>query len=114
VGGQPLLQLSHGEGFLAVLLAMTSEPGLYILDEPESALSFESCLALLQIMSDMRATGSQILLATHSPILAALPGAQILQLDAEGIAEVTFDDSELVKAWRAFLDAPGRYLRHLG
>jgi hypothetical protein len=55
-----------------------------------------------------------ILLATHSPILAALPGAQILQLDAEGIAEVTFDDSELVRAWRAFLDAPGRYLGHLG
>jgi len=113
VGGQSLLHLSHGEGFLTLLQAMTSEPGLYILDEPESALSFESCLALLQIMSDMLAAGSQILLATHSPILAALPGARILQLDAEGMAEVTFDDSELVRAWRAFLDAPGRYLRHL-
>ena len=54
----------------------------------------------------MRATGSQILLATQ-----ALPGAQILQLDAEGIAEVTFDDSELVKAWRAFLDAPDGWHR---
>jgi predicted ATPase len=114
VGGQSMLHLSHGEGFLTVLQAMTNEPGLCILDEPESALSFESCLALLQIMSDMLAAGSQILLATHSPILGALPGAQILQLDAACMAEVTFDDSELVRAWRAFLDAPDRYLRHLG
>ncbi len=113
VGDRPLLELSHGEGFLAVLGGMTSEPGLYVLDEPESALSFESSLALVQILSDMRAAGSQIVLATHSPILAAFPGARLLHVDVAGITEVTYDDSELVRTWRSFLDAPGRYLRHL-
>jgi len=113
VGDVPLLELSHGEGFLAVLQAMTGETGLYVLDEPESALSFESSLALLQIMSDMRAAGSQIVLATHSPVLAALPGARIQQVDADGISDVDFDDADLVRTWRAFLDAPQRYLRHL-
>ena len=96
-----------------MLGGMTSEPGLYVLDEPESALSFESSLALVQILSDMRAAGSQIVLATHSPILAAFPGARLLHVDVAGITEVTYDDSELVRTWRSFLDAPGRYLRHL-
>jgi predicted ATPase len=109
----PLLQLSHGEGFLEVLAGMTHEPGLYILDEPESALSFDSCLVLLQILADMRAAGSQIVLATHSPVLASLPGATLLQLDADGITPVAYDDSDLVVSWRSFLQAPGRYLRHL-
>jgi predicted ATPase len=92
---------------------MSDEPGLYVLDEPESALSFDSSLALLQIMVDMRAAGSQILLATHSPVLAAVPGARILHLDDAGISEVAYDDAEVVTAWRSFLDAPDRYLRHL-
>ena len=113
VGDTPLLELSHGEGFLAILQGMTQEPGFYVLDEPESALSFESSLALLQIMSDMRAAGSQIVLATHSPVLAALPGARIVQLDLEGISQVSYDESGLVQSWRSFLGAPERYLRHL-
>lgn len=113
VGQTPLLELSHGEGFLAVLRGMSDEPGLYVLDEPESALSFDSSLALLQIMVDMRSAGSQILLATHSPVLAAVPGARLLQLDDTGITETAYDDADLVTAWRGFLDAPDRYLRHL-
>ncbi|HET7901641.1 MAG TPA: AAA family ATPase [Candidatus Nanopelagicales bacterium] len=113
VGPTPLLELSHGEGFLAVLRGMSDEPGLYVLDEPESALSFDSSLALLQIMVDMRSAGSQIVLATHSPVLAAVPGARLLQLDESGIEDVAYDDADLVTSWRAFLAAPDRYLRHL-
>lgn len=113
VGQTPILEQSHGEGFLAVLRGMTEEPGLYILDEPESALSFDSSLALVQIMVDMRSSGSQVLLATHSPVLAAVPGARLLQLDDTGITEVAYDDADLVTAWRSFLEAPDRYLRHL-
>lgn len=113
VGTTPLLNLSHGEGFLAVLRGMIDEPGLYVLDEPESALSFDSSLALIQIMVDMRAAGSQVLLATHSPILAAAPGARLLQLDDAGITEVPYDEADLVTSWRGFLQAPQRYLRHL-
>lgn len=110
---EPLLSRSHGEGFLKVLTGMAVEPGLYIMDEPESALSFDSCLMLLQIMADMRSTGSQIVLATHSPILAAMPHATVLQLDADGINPVSYEHSDLVTSWRSFLQTPDRYLRHL-
>jgi predicted ATPase len=109
----PILARSHGEAFLEVLAAMTAEPGLYVLDEPESALSFDSSLMLLMLMSDMRAAGSQIVLATHSPILAALPDARILQFDEQGITPVAYDDTDLVGAWRSFLNSPHGYLRHL-
>ncbi len=109
----PLLTRSHGEGFLQVLAGMVAEPGLYILDEPESALSFDSCLMLLTIMNDMLAAGSQILLATHSPILAALSGAHLYQLDEHGITPVAYDSSDLVTSWRHFLNNPDSYLRHL-
>src|SRR3954469_25482919 len=110
----PLLEQSHGEGFLQVLGGMTAEPGLYVLDEPEAALSFQGCLALLSIMIEMLEAGSQLILATHSPLLAALPGADLLQLTADGINPVTtYDDTDLVSSWRAFLRAPEAYLRHL-
>jgi predicted ATPase len=92
---------------------MTAEPGFYILDEPESALSFESSLALLQILGDLVAGGSQVLLATHSAVLAAMPRAQLLQLGENGIEQVAYDDTDLVQGWRAFLTDPGRFLRHL-
>jgi predicted ATPase len=109
----PVLERSHGEGFLQVLAGMVAEPGFYVLDEPESALSFDSSLVLLTLMSDMRAAGSQVLLATHSPILAAVPDATILQLDDTGISPVAYDDTDLVQSWRSFLDRPNAYLRHL-
>ncbi|HEV7188455.1 MAG TPA: AAA family ATPase [Blastococcus sp.] len=109
----PLLTRSHGEGFLQVLAGMVAEPGFYVLDEPESALSFDSCLVLLTIMSDMLAAGSQILLATHSPLLAGLPGAHLLQVDERGITPVAYDDCDLVTSWRRFLTGPETYLRHL-
>lgn len=111
--GRPILSQSHGEGFLEILRGMTAEAGCYVLDEPESALSFDSCLALLAIMAEMRAAGSQILLATHSPLLASLPGARLLELSEGGLREVDYDNSSLVQSWRAFLEAPGRFHRHL-
>ena len=92
----PVLHRSHGEGFLTGLAAMTAEPGLYVLDEPEAALSFDSCLILLTLMGDMVRAGSQILLATHSPILAALPGATLLQLGPDGITPIDYDICDLV------------------
>jgi len=113
LGDTPLLRQSHGEGFLSVLTAMTHEVGLYVLDEPESALSFTSSLALLHILDALREAGSQVVLATHSPILAALPGARLLEVGEHGIRPIAYDDSGLVQGWRAFLEDPGIYLRHL-
>lgn len=108
-----LLERSHGEGFLEVLAAMSDEAGLYVLDEPESALSFDSSLALLALLSDMRENGSQIVVATHSPILAALPDARLLQLDDTGITPIAYQDTDLVMSWRSFLLDPAAYVRHL-
>ena len=104
---------SHGESFLDVLRRHFNEVGVYFMDEPEAALSFRSCLALLRLLHVMAEEGSQVVVATHSPILAAVPGATILQLGDDGIALADWEDLGLVADWRLFLDAPPRYLRHL-
>ena len=105
---------SHGESFLDVLRARFEDVGVYFLDEPEAALSFQSSLALLSLLDTMRQEGSQVIVSTHSPILASLPGATILELGDHGIRVVQqAADLALVQHWRSFLDSPERYLRHL-
>lgn len=106
-------EMSHGESFLALLDSRFDSKGFYCLDEPEAALSFSSTLALMSVLDRLTREGSQILCATHSPVLAALPGAKILEVGEWGIRESTWEDLELVKHWHAYLDAPQRYLRHL-
>ena len=113
-GGEMLQQKSHGESFLAVLRHRFNEQGVYFLDEPEAALSFQSCLSLLSLLDTMRSEGSQILVATHSPLLVCLPGATLLELDEGGVQTVPRpDDLKLVQHWRSFLGEPARYFRHL-
>jgi predicted ATPase len=111
--GAGLHTRSHGEGFLAFLESRRTERGLYLLDEPEAALSFRSCLALLVLLADAVEAGSQVVMATHSPLLAAAPGARVLELGEEGITARDWDELELVQDWRDFLTAPQRWLRHL-
>ena len=111
--GRALNARSHGEGFLAFLESRRTERGLYLLDEPEAALSFRSCLALLVLLGDAVAAGSQVVLATHSPLLAALPGARVLELGEDGAVPREWDELDLVRDWRDFLAAPDRWLRHL-
>ena len=85
-----------------------------MLDEPESALSFSGCLSLLAILKDrLDEGGSQVILSTHSPLLAALPGATIYEVGEWGLRETAWEDLALVRSWRSFLDAPERFLRHL-
>jgi predicted ATPase len=103
--------MSHGEGFLEVLRSRFDSPGLYCLDEPESALSFSSSLALVGVLNDLANGGAQVLCATHFPVIAALPGATILEIGDWNIRETTW--AELVQNWRAYLTAPQRYLRHV-
>ncbi len=112
--GPPLHEMSHGESFLEVLARNFARPGFYVLDEPEAALSFTSCLALVDTLGALRAAGAQVLCATHSPLLTALPGATILELDEHGFAPTVWDDLAVVGHWRSYLDDPRRYLRHLG
>jgi predicted ATPase len=113
VFGGALNAQSHGESFLAFLSSRDTERGLFILDEPEAALSFSSCLQLMVLMDSLVADGSQFLLATHSPVLAAFPGATILELGEHGRHVSTWEDLPMVGHWRRFLAAPDAYLRHL-
>jgi predicted ATPase len=113
-GGETLNARSHGESFLTVLRYRFEEVGVYFLDEPESALSFHSCLGLVSLLDTMRREGSQIIVATHSPLLASLPGATLLELGEHGIRHASsFEDLLLVQNWRLFLGDPQRFLRHL-
>ncbi len=107
--------LSHGESFLAMLgTDRFCGKGLFVLDEPEAGLSFTSQLALLGELHALTSQpGRQVLLATHSLVLAALPGATILELDDAGIRETRWEDLDVVQHYRRFLDAPERYLRHV-
>jgi predicted ATPase len=111
--GVPLNARSHGEGFLAFLESRTLERGLWILDEPESALSFRSSLRLLALLHGMAAAGSQVLMATHSPVLASLPGATVYELDGAGFTARPWAELDLVQDWAAFFDDPARLLRYL-
>ena len=104
---------SHGESFLAYLESRLTERGLFVLDEPEAALSFTSCLRLLAIIGAVVEGGSQVLLATHSPVLAAFPRATILEFGEHGLRRAEWGELELVDHWRAFLERPELYLRHL-
>jgi predicted ATPase len=112
-GDEKMQERSHGESFLAVLRHRFNERGVYFLDEPESALSFQSSLALLVVLDALRQEGSQAIVATHSPLLAALPGATTFELGEWGIRQVDWADLDLVQSWRDFLNAPARWLRHL-
>jgi len=111
--GGDLDERSHGESFLDFFRARLRGPGLYLLDEPEAALSPLRQLALIALVQGAVAQGAQFIIATHAPMLMALPGAQILEFGAEGIAQVPFDEVEAVRTLRAFLADPDTFLRHL-
>jgi predicted ATPase len=106
-------ELSHGEGFLAVLRSRVNEPGFYLMDEPDAPLSFTACLSLVSLLHDLAVTGSQAIVATHSPMVAAVPGATILELGEWGIRPSGWADLDLVMSWRQFLTDPDSYFRYL-
>ncbi|OLL76777.1 SMC protein-like protein [Pseudonocardia sp. Ae168_Ps1] len=121
-GGPPLLpayggsghERSHGESFVALLNHRFGPRGLYLLDEPEAALSLTGALAVLRRMTDLTGQGSQFVVATHSPVLLALPGATILEIGDDGaIRKVGYDDAAPVVLTRGFLADPDAFLRHL-
>ncbi len=106
-------ELSHGESFLAVLESRFTGRGFFCLDEPEAALSFSSTLGLIAALHRVVDRRGQVLCATHSPVLAAMPGARILEAGPWGLREVAWEDLDLVDHWRRYLAEPYAYLRHL-
>jgi len=102
---------SHGEAFLSLFAQRLVPAGLFLLDEPEAALSPQSQLGFLAMIRDAVGSGSQFVIATHSPILMAIPGARILSFDDPPVRPVTYEDLDSVALVRDFLVAPERYLR---
>jgi predicted ATPase len=114
IGAGAFHEMSHGESFIELVLQKFRGRGLWVLDEPESALSFSGCLALIGVLKTLVAEGgSQVLLSTHSPLLAALPGATIYEVGDWGLRKSEWQDLDLVRGWRSFLDSPDRFLRLL-
>lgn len=113
-GGRSLHERSHGESFLALVNERFGADGLYLLDEPEAALSPQRQLALLAAFDRLvQKDRSQLIVATHSPILLAYPGARIYSLDERGIAEIEYEKTEHYALTRDFLLNRERYLRRL-
>ena len=104
---------SHGESFLKLFQARFVPGGLYLLDEPEAPLSPMRQLSLLSMLKEMVNLDSQFIIATHSPILMAFPGASILNFDSYPIKEIAYDELEHVSLTKAFLNNPELFLRHL-
>ncbi len=111
--GEGLDVRSHGESFLALFQARFVPQGLYLLDEPEAPLSPLRQLALLSAIKEMVAQDGQFIIATHSPILMAYPGATLLSFDQTPIRPVAYADLEHVNLTRDFLNNPEAFLRHL-
>lgn len=105
-GGVSLHEQSHGESFLSLVLHRFRGRGLYILDEPEAALSPSRQLALLRRMHELVQQESQFIIATHSPILMAYPGARLYWLSADGVREVSYQETEHYQVTRRFLSDP--------
>ena len=104
---------SHGESFLHLFQSRLVPKGLFLLDEPEAALSPQSQLAFLAMLKASIDEGSQFIVATHSPILMATPGATVLSFDRNPVAPVPYEELEAVTLLRDFLASPEAFLRHL-
>ena len=105
-GGVSLHKQSHGESFLALAENRFGGRGLYILDEPEAALSPRGIIRLMQRMDELLALDSQFIISTHSPMLLAFPGAEVYQIRAEGIESVRFQDTDHYRTSVRFLQNP--------
>lgn len=112
-GGRSLHEQSHGESFLALMMNRFSGNGLYLLDEPEAALSPQRQLAVLSRIHDLVRSNSQFIIATHSPILMAYPDAWIYACSATGLSRIDYFETEHYQVTHDFLSNPERMLRIL-
>jgi predicted ATPase len=112
-GGRSLHEQSHGESFLAVMINRFGPDGLYLLDEPEAALSTQNCLTALRRIHELVRDRSQLIIATHSPIILAYPEATIYHCNERGLEPVEYEDAEPVRLTRSFLEARERFVHEL-
>ncbi|MCM3225987.1 AAA family ATPase [Terribacillus saccharophilus] len=113
-GGRSLHHQSHGEAFLSLFQNRFGGKAIYLLDEPEAALSPQRQLTFLRIIHDLEKTGDvQFIIATHSPILLGYPGADILHFSEDGIKSIDYEETEHYQITRGFLENREGYLKHL-
>ena len=113
-GGKSLHKQSHGESFLSIFSNRFGKKGIYLLDEPEAALSPARQLSLLRIIWELELEGeSQFIIATHSPILLAYPGAQILDFDTSPVSQISYEDTSHYQITKGFLENRHLYLQKL-
>lgn len=112
-GGKSLHEQSHGEAFFAAFMERFSGKGLYILDEPEAALSPIRQLSMLARIDELVEEGSQFIISTHAPLLMAYPDAKILQLDLAGVEEIRLEETQHYSIMKQFFEDRGRLLHHL-
>ena len=113
-GGSSLHEQSHGEAFLSLFVNRFGQKGIYLLDEPEAALSPERQLAFLRVIKDLEQEGkSQFIIASHSPIILGYPGARILSFDTSPISEIKYEDTAHYTVTKGFLNNRDLYLREL-
>ena len=112
-GGKSLHEQSHGESFLSLVEHRFGGHGLYILDEPEAALSPMKLMTLMCLMRELVVDKSQFIISTHSPILMTFPGAEIYELTEDAIRSVRYQDTEHFQVTKQFLNAPEQMIRYL-
>jgi predicted ATPase len=111
-GGRPLHEMSHGEAFMALVRHRFGRNGLYILDEPEAALSIGRQIELVrELHAHVTQKGSQLIVATHSPVLLALPGSLIYRLGEDGISAVSYEETDAYRLTWNFLRDPNGVMR---
>lgn len=112
--GENLLELSHGEAYLKIIQTKISDNGIYLLDEPEAALSPQKQLSLISfILEALKSKNSQFIVATHSPIIMGVPGALLYEISEDEIRQTAYEDTEHYRITHSFLNNPAAYLRHL-
>lgn len=112
-GGISLHEQSHGESFWSLFMNRFNGNGIYILDEPEAALSATKQIAMLSKINSLVDRNAQLIITTHSPILLAYPNATIYEICEEKITKVKYEESEVYRVYKSFLDNPQRILNNL-
>jgi predicted ATPase len=112
--GENMQAFSHGEAYLKILETRILNKGIYLLDEPEAALSPLKQLSLIAfILEVLKSNNAQFIIATHSPILMGIPGATLYEIQEDGMQQVKFEETDHYRITKSFLDNPQSYLRHL-
>jgi predicted ATPase len=110
-GGRSLLTQSHGQSIMSFFRARFKIKGIYFMDEPETALSPKTQLELLKVLKDMSQAGhAQFIIASHSPILLAFPGAKIYSFDHVPVRNIDYEDTDQFQVYKSFMEDRNRYL----